>query len=547
MNSAEERLYTLAGLLEERAALSGDAVFGIFPGETVTFRALLARATTMARGLVAVGLRPGEHAAILMPNCLDFMVAHFAVQLAGGVSVLLNARFKQHELAHAVAHGDARILLTTDHIDRHVDFAALLAATFPGLDRATAEDDLDLPGAPLLRRVVLMGRTAWSRALSEARLAELGQSVDEAALAAARAGRDVEDTAVLIFTSGTASAPKACELSHASLQRSWRVYAHAVDLGAGETVWDPMPFFHSGGIGLITGIMARGGRILTTPHFDPDLVAALIEEHRAGHLYPGFHTLALPVLRSPRYDRERWSSFLKTMVNVGPLGTQRVIQDLLPEGVPIMNLFGMSESSGVLTLTPPDAAEAIRHASSGRPLYGGEVRIVDPDTGTELPAGSRGEIQFRGAGAFRGYYKDAAATRAAILPDGWIRTGDLGMFDAEGWLYFLGRLKDTLKVGGENVAAAEVESFLSGHPAIKFVQVIGRPDARLGEVPVAFVELNPGAAATEAEIIQFCKGRIASFKIPHQVIFVTEWPMSATKVQKFRLKALLPAESAPAG
>jgi acyl-CoA synthetase (AMP-forming)/AMP-acid ligase II len=541
MRFDDEKLLPLADLLEDRAAHVPDVTLAIFPDATITFAGLLAQARRLAKGLLADGLERGEHVAILMPNCLDFLLAHYAVQLAGGKSILLNARFKQHELGHVVGHCDARVLITTDCIDAHVNFASLLTATFPELGDASAERPLGLAAAPRLRRLVLFGKTAWAPALSDTKLMALGASVPDDAVARAHAGQDAEDTAVMIYTSGTTAAPKACELRHAGLQRSWRIYGRAVKLGVGEKVWDPMPFFHSGGIGLMTGILAHGATILSTSHYDPDLIAALIEQHRVEHLYPGFHTLSLPVLRSRNYDRERWTSFVKTMVNVGPLGTQYTIRDLLPAHVPIMNLFGMSESSGLLTLTPPDAPEEIRLASSGRPLHGAEVRVVDPETLKDVPPETRGEIVFRGAGAFRGYYKDPAASRSAMLPDGWIRTGDLGKYDKDGWLFFLGRIKDMLKVGGENVACAEVESFLSSHPAVKFVQVIGRPDAHMGEVPVAFVELNPGATASEPDIVAFCKGKIASYKIPRSVIFVTEWPMSATKIQKFKLKELLPA------
>ena len=539
MTPHDDSLHTLADLLKSRAGLSRDTVYGIFPDQTITYGALLERSTRFAKGLVAMGLEPGDHVAIMMPNCLHFMVAHFGVQLAGGKSVLLNARFKQHELQQVLGHSDACILVTTDCLDEQVNFAKLIATTYPEVENARSGEDLAIAAAPKLRRLVLLGNTPWAAALSEQALGELGESVAQERLTRAQATQGVEETAVMIFTSGTTAAPKACELSHAGLQRSWRIYSRAVDLGEGEKVWDPMPFFHSGGIGLMTGIMARGASIMTTPYFDPELIAGLIEKYRVGHLYPGFHTLALPVLQSSCYDRARWSGFVKSMVNVGPLGTQQVIRDMLPAGIPIMNLFGMSESSGLLTLAPPDAPEAVRLASSGRPLHGAEVRVVDPETLQDLPAEQRGEILFRGAGAFRGYYKDPVATRAAILPGGWVRTGDQGVYDKDGWLFFLGRLKDVLKVGGENVSASELESFLSGHPAVKFVQIVGKPDDYLGEVPVAFVELNPDMTATPQEIVEFCRGKIATYKIPYQVRFVTEWPMSATKIQKFRLKALL--------
>jgi acyl-CoA synthetase (AMP-forming)/AMP-acid ligase II len=389
---------------------------------------------------------------------------------------------------------------------------------------------------------VLFGAKAWAAATPAAALVEAGRAIADGALDASRAGQAAEDTAVMIYTSGTTASPKACELTHAGLQRSWAVYAQAVNLSEGEKVWDPMPFFHSGGVGLMTGIMASGATIVSSAHFDAEVIIGLILRHRIEHLYPGFHLLAVPVLQSPRYSRNE-CAFVRTMVVIGPLGTTRTIQSSLPAAARVMNLFGMSEGSGLVTLTPPAAPEEQRLTTSGRASPGIEVRIVASDTGEVLPAESRGEIQFRGGGAFRAYYKDPAATRATILPDGWIRTGDLGKLDADGWLYYLGRLKDVLRVGGESVAAAEIESFLSSHPAVKFVQVIGKPDGRLGEVPVAFVECNPGATLTRQELIDFCAGKIARYKIPSDVIFVTQWPMSSTKIQKFKLRELLPADS----
>jgi acyl-CoA synthetase (AMP-forming)/AMP-acid ligase II len=193
-----------------------------------------------------------------------------------------------------------------------------------------------------------------------------------------------------------------------------------------------------------------------------------------------------------------------------------------------------------VTLTPPEAPEEQRLTTSGRELPGIEVRVVHPESLEAAPSGVVGEIQFRGGGAFRGYYKDPVATANTILPGGWVRTGDMGRLDGDGWLHFDGRYKELLRVGGENFTAAEVESFLSAHPAVKYVQVVGKPDERLGEVPVAFIECNEGCRATQAEIIDFCAGKIAKFKIPRQVVFVTQWPMSSTKIQKFKLRDMIP-------
>jgi len=528
----------MAELLRSKAERIPKALFAIFPDSSISYGDLYAQASSLAKGLVASGLPPRGHVAILMPNCLHFLLAHFAVQLAGGISILINARSKQQELSYAIPHCDADFLLTTDVIDEHANFTELLAQVYPELRDVTSAGVLNLGAAPRLRHIVLFGAKTWAAAASAAELVAMGQRLPASVLDMVRLGQETEETAVMIYTSGTTASPKACELTHASIQRSWAVYTRAVNLAEGEKVWDPMPFFHSGGVGLMTGIMACGATIVSSPHFDPNVIFELIVRHRIEHLYPGFHLLAVPLLQSSRYSRAAFE-FVRTMVVIGPLGTLRNIQSSLPAHTRVMNLFGMSEGSGLITLTPPDAPEEQRLTTSGRASLGVEVRIVAADTGEVLPANSSGEIQFRGGGAFHAYFKDVAATHATILPEGWVRTGDLGKLDSDGWLYYLGRLKDLLRIGGENVATAEIESFLSSHPAVKFVQVIGKPDERLGETAVAFVELNPGFSLSGRELIEFCTGKIARYKIPTDVIFVTAWPMSSTKIQKFKLRELL--------
>jgi acyl-CoA synthetase (AMP-forming)/AMP-acid ligase II len=208
----------------------------------------------------------------------------------------------------------------------------------------------------------------------------------------------------------------------------------------------------------------------------------------------------------------------------------------------LTNNFGMTESAGCVTYTPPELPADVRTDTTGPAMADFEVRVADPETLAPLPPGERGEIQFRGPYTFRAYLHDPAATAATIVDGGWIRTGDLGVLDDEGNLLYVGRIKEMLKVGGENVAPTEVEAHLSTHPAVKLVQVVGRADDRLGEVAVAFVELADGGMATEDELIAHCRGQLASFKVPRAVRFVREWPMSATKIQKRVLKEWLERE-----
>jgi fatty-acyl-CoA synthase len=204
--------------------------------------------------------------------------------------------------------------------------------------------------------------------------------------------------------------------------------------------------------------------------------------------------------------------------------------------------FGMTETAGTVCTGSPDEAQALRVSRLGRPLPGLEVRIVEPESGEEAATGGRGEVLVRGYSLLEGYYKDPEKTAEAIDRDGWFHTGDIGSLDEHGTIMFHGRYKDMLKVGGENVAAAEIEALLGRHPAVKLAQVVGIPDAKYVEVPAAFVELKPGASATEAELLSYCKAEVAGFKVPRAVRFVADWPMSSSKIQKFRLRETLVAE-----
>lgn len=524
----------LPDLLRDQARLRPDALHAIFPGRTFTFAELDAQARQWAAAYRAMGVQPGDHIATLMPNCPSWLPAYYGGLYAGAVVVALNARYKRHELAFTLAHSEAKVLVTTDAFAEHVDYAELLGDVLP--DAAGQEPTaLDVAAAPGLRAVVLTDghRAPWM--LEEHRFLAAGAVLPPVAPTAG----SPDDTAVILYTSGTTAHPKGCELTHASIQNSWSTFAHIVGLAAGEAVWTPMPFFHTGGVGPMTAILAQGAAFVTQPHYDPDEMVELIERHRVHHLYPGFPQLAFGVIEHPRFDRDRFSH-VRSLLNVGPPAMQRRIQDLLPNGAKLVNLFGMTEGSGIITFTPTDAPFQVRAETSGLPPPHSDVRIIDPVSGKPCPDGEPGEIQFRGGGAFRAYYNDPAATAATILEGGWVRTGDRGRIDDAGYLVYMGRLKDMLKVGGENVAASEIESFILELDGVRMVQVIGATDERMGEVPVAFIELSqPGL--DEAAVIAACTGQLAKWKVPRHVVFVTEWPMSATKVQKFRLAELLPA------
>jgi acyl-CoA synthetase (AMP-forming)/AMP-acid ligase II len=344
----------------------------------------------------------------------------------------------------------------------------------------------------------------------------------------------------IFYTSGTTAEPKGCLITHDAAIHAWTTAADRLGITPDDRVWDPLPLFHMSCLGPLIFTTAMGGTLITTTHFAPHAALDQIEQERATWLYSVFPPITMALLTDPSFG-SRDLSHVRGLLNVAPPDTMRLIQAGFAGAVNVGGHFGMTEMSGAITCNEWDATPDEQAETHGAPLPETEVRAVDPETGAERPPGVPGELLVRGRGLFGGYHRDPELT-ATALRGGWLHSGDLGVIDEHGLVTYLARLKDMLKVGGENVAPAEIESHLSTHPAVKLVQVVGAPDERLGEVVAAFVELAPGREATAEELVDHCRGRIASFKVPQHVRFVDEWPMSATKIQRFRLREQLVAE-----
>ncbi len=524
---------TYAGLFREAARRRPDADALVFPDQRRTYAELLAGAEQRARELRALGIGPGHRFGVLMPNAPAIVELLIAAGMVGATIVPINTRFKPRELAYLIGNAELTALFTTDVIDEHVNFKTLLGEALPGLADAEDPADLRLEAVPHLRAIVLLSEDRAPGFLDEPALRARAENETGPALDAA----EPDGIALLLYTSGTTAHPKGCMLSHRALTNDAYGIAERFAIPPEDVWWNPLPMFHAGGIMLMSGCFVAGATLVSTPRFDPDETFDMIERERPTVLYPLFPTMTLTLMHHERFatvPREQ----VRVVVNVGPGDIQRQIQDAFAPAK-LMSAYGITELCGTLVFTELDDPVEARVETCGRPLPGFEMRVVDPDTNVELPPGERGELVGRGVSRFAGYYNNPEATRAAIDAEGFFHTGDLCSIDAEGRIHYHGRIKDMLKVGGENVAAVEIESFLATHPAVKLAQVVGVPDERLIEVPAAFLELAPGARLTEAEAIGHCKGQIAGFKVPRHVRFVTEWPMSATKIQKFRLRSQL--------
>ena len=536
---------TLADLLVRSAARHPDRKALVLPDLALTYAGLRDAAIDVARGIIGLGVAPRSHVGILANNSRELVAAIFGAALANCVAVPLNARHKSSELAFIAENADLSLILTTAADTSFVDFRESLAGALPSLAAANSGSALDLPEAPTLRHIVLLEGEAPAGFTSREQFAHAAAPVSPEQVDQARQRTRICDTAIIIYTSGTTANPKGCMLTHEALTRGpveradcrFRSSEHDVTWGGG-------PLYHIGSFAPFIGSIGTSGTYLTDVAFDAGRALDLMEREGVTAGWPWFPAILQPLLDHPDFRAERLASLRKALL-IGPQTLVERVQALFPQ-VEFMQACGMTETAGIFALCGPDETPEKRATSHGKAVPGVEVRIVDPESGEPMPHDKVGEILVRGYCVMSGYYRSPEKIAEALDSDGWLHTGDLYAQGADGSLTFNGRAKDMLKVGGENVAAVEVEAYLCRHEAVKIAEVVGRPDVRLDEVPVAFVELRPGHSATPQELIDFCKGKIASYKVPRAVYIVAEaeWPMSATKVDKRALRARL-AELGP--
>jgi acyl-CoA synthetase (AMP-forming)/AMP-acid ligase II len=536
---------TLAGLLLASAAAHPDADALVWPDRRLSHAALRDRATQWARAFVALGVQPGDHVGLLLHTCPEFVEAMFGAALAGAAVVPINARYQPGELAYCIENADLSVVVTAGRLTDGVDFHERLLMALPSLARVPGPHALHLPEAPLLRAIVTTGVKPPPGVLSARDALAAGASVPAAQVEDRATQVAPEALALILYTSGTTAAPKGCMITQRAMVANARALGERYRLSAADRFWSPLPIFHIAGILPLVAVLDAGGAYLTVPHFEPGEALNMLARERATVAYPCFVTIMQDLIGHPSFATTDLASVRLMNANfaVQPDWIAEAMVEAMPHTV-MVGTYGLTEGAGTICTSRIEDPWDARPAGSGAPLPGWEVRIVDPETGAPVPLGGKGEIEARGPGMLTGYYRAPEKTAETLTADGWMRTGDLGSLDEAGQIMFHGRTKDMLKVGGENVAAAEIEAALASHPAVKLAQVVSAPHPRLQEVPAAFIELMPGARVSPEELVAHCTGRIASFKLPRHVRFVTEWPMSTSKIQKFRLREMLAAELA---
>jgi fatty-acyl-CoA synthase len=521
----------LSSTLRQSAKDHPDAPANTVDGANCTFGQLLTAALARSRMLRSLGVAKGEAIGLLFPNSPEFIEILLAASLMGVVVVPINTRFKAMEIAHIAKDADLKYLFTSDLIDDHVNFRDLLRETLPGLSGAPDPSNLRLAQFPRLRAVVLIGSTVDPDFLSDAELLRAAASLPPASENEAPAA---EDPQLILYTSGTTASPKGCIVSGRALAASAAGVVEHFQIGSRDVWWCPLPMFHIGGILFMSVCLGAGAHFVGMSHFQVGPALDQIEKLRPTILYPLFPTITIPIIRHPRFAGIALDS-IRLVVSVATTPVQRDIQSRLPKAA-LVSAFGMTETTGIVTFNRDSDTLEDRTSTVGSALPGWDIKIVDSETRVVLKPRQRGEIAVRGPALFSGYLNEPALTARSFDTEGYFHTGDCGELSADGLLTFCGRLKDQLKVGGENVSALEVESYLGTHPQVALAQVVGIPDDHYGEVPVAFIELASGAAVGAADVLDFCRGKIASFKIPKHIRFVKSWPMSATKIHKGKLR-----------
>jgi fatty-acyl-CoA synthase len=529
---------TLSGLLREQAARQPDHDFLIYSDRNLrwTYGEFDRRVDDLAKGLLAIGLKKGDHVGIWAPNIPDWNTLLFATARTGMILVTINTAYKNHELDYLLKQSDLACLCLSDGY-RDSDYVAMVNELIPEL-KTSLRGHLASRNYPRLASVIYAGPQKHRGMYSLSEILLLGRHTDPAELKAIEASLAPDDVINMQYTSGTTGFPKGVMLTHRNILNNGLGIGDNQRLTPRDIVCLPVPLFHC--FGLVLGMMAvitHGAAAALLEWFDPLLVLATIQKEKCTAVY-GVPTMFIAELNHPMFNLFDLSS-LRTGIMAGspcPIETMRQVIAEMHMGE-ITICYGLTESSPVMTQTRCDDSLEIKVETVGRELPGVEVTIRNPDTGEECPPGVHGEFCCRGYNTMKGYYKMPEETARCIDREGWLHSGDLGVKGEDGCFRVTGRIKDMIIRGGENIYPKEIEDFLYTMAGIKDVQVVGVPSQKYGEEAAAFIILHEGALLTEEEVIDYCRGRISRFKTPRYVFIVDSFPMTASgKIQKYLLR-----------
>src|SRR5215217_4685539 len=491
-----------------------------------------------ARALMALGLEKGDHVAVWGQNVPEWVTLQFATGKMGAVLVTVNPAYKAHELKYVLDQSDSAALFLTRGV-KDADFVEILAQAVPELAES-ADGELSVQELPHLRHAVLMGEgdNGGLPIMKFEEFMERGEEVSPEELRERQESLGADEVINMQYTSGTTGFPKGVQLTHANIIRNAFYIVECMELGPGDRVCIPVPFFHCFGCVLGTlNTVTHEGTMLPVESFDAEKVLQAVDHEKCTAIL-GVPTMFIAELEHPDFEQYDTSS-LRTGIMAGspcPMEVMKNVVDVMGASE-ITIAYGQTESSPVITQTRNKDPLELRVSTVGRALPETEVRIADVDGGEDCEPGEQGELFTRGYLIMKGYYKMEDKTAEVIDEDGWLHTGDLAVMDENGYVRITGRAKDMIIRGGENVYPREIEEFLYTHPEVSDVQVYGVPDQKYGEKVAAAVKLREGSELASEDVQNYCQENIARFKVPEYVDFVEEYPMTASgKIQKYKLR-----------
>jgi fatty-acyl-CoA synthase len=511
---------TIGACLERTVAAAADreALVECATGRRWTYRELDAAVDEVALGLLAAGVAAGDRVAVWAPNVAEWVLVQYATAKVGAVLVTVNPAYRSAELAHVLRQSGTRLLVTAAGF-KSSDYVALLAEVRSQL--------------PALEQVVVLGTDDWDALVAD------GAAVDPTRLLERSAGLHPDDPINLQYTSGTTGFPKGATLSHRNILNNGYLVGSLCGYTEQDRICVPVPFYHCFGMvmGNLGALTSGACVVVPAPSFEPEATLRAVAQERCTSLY-GVPTMFIAELADPSFGSHDLTS-LRTGIMAGSPCPVEVMKRVVSEmSMPEVTIcYGMTETSPVSTQTRADDELERRVSTVGRVHPHVEVRVVDPATGDVVPRGTAGELCTRGYSVMLGYWDEPERTAEAIDAEGFMHTGDLAVMDDAGYLSIVGRIKDLVIRGGENVYPREIEEFLYSHPDIEDVQVVGVPDVRYGEELCAWVKLRPGAQLSEDDVREHCRGRLAHYKVPRYVRFTDTFPMTVTgKVQKYLMR-----------
>lgn len=529
--------------LDRTAALYPDrpALIARHQHQSYTYREFRAEVERAARGLLRLGIQKGDRVGLWSTNYAEWVITQFAVAKIGALLVNLNPAYGSVEFEHALQQCACSTLLMTRGF-RQRDYPATLFEICPEA-AGSAPRALESGRFPHLRNLIFMGEKSQAPAsmLAWDDLLEMGDGLPIETLRAREAVLDVDDPINIQYTSGTTGSPKGAVLSHHNIVNNGMLIGHGMRFTCQDKLCIPVPFYHCFGMVLANMVCVAHGAAMVLPADSFDALATLeaISEERCTAVH-GVPTMFIAELEHPRFAEFDLSS-LRTGIMAGspcPIDImRRVVRQMHCSELTIV--YGLTETSPGVTQTTPDDPLELRVSTVGKPMPHTEIKIIDARTGRTVPRGVQGELCARGYVVMKGYYQNPEATHATLDSNGWLHSGDLATMDENDYCKITGRSKDLIIRGGENIYPRDIEEFLYTCPVISEVQVIGVPDRKYGEQVMAWVKLKPGTTSTPEEIREFCKGRIAHFKIPRYIKFVDAFPSTINgKMQKFKMREI---------